>query len=80
MYKRQSLDIVSLYTNIPVKQTIDILNNNLLTTKKLDTQKIQELILLLKTILEQNYFTFDDGYYFQRDSLAMGSPLSLIHI
>ena len=75
-YKLASLDIVSLYTNVPVKQTIDILNNNLLTTKKLDTQKIQELILLLKTVLQQNYFTFDDGYYFQRDGLAMGSPLS----
>ena len=39
-------------------------------------QKINELIKLLTVVLEQNYFTFDNGFFTQDDGLAMGSPLS----
>ena len=31
---------------------------------------------LLKIILKQNYFEFNEKYYLQHDGLAMGSPLS----
>ena len=75
-YKLASIDIVNLYTNIPANQTLDILNDNLHDTNKLDTQLIKELITILRLILQQNYFTFNGNYYIQTEGLAMGSPLS----
>ena len=74
-YKLASFDIVNLYTNIPVNQTLDILNDNLHDTNKLDTQLIKELITILRLILQQNYFTFNGNYYIQTDGLAMGCLL-----
>jgi hypothetical protein len=75
-YKLASLDIVNLYTNIPITETIQILRNNLIVTKKLDIESIHELIDLLQLLLDQNYFTHDNLYFSQREGLAMGSPLS----
>ena len=43
-YKLASFDIVNLYTNIPVNQTLDILYNNLIKSNKLDSHSINELI------------------------------------
>ena len=76
-YKLASFDIVNLYTNIPVNQTLDILYNNLIKSNKLDAQSMNELICILRVILQQNYFTFNGRYYIQRDGLAMGSPCLL---
>jgi hypothetical protein len=36
----------------------------------------QQIIILLKTILEQNYFTFLDNTYQPEKGVSMGSPLS----
>ena len=75
-YKLVSLDIVNLYTNIPINDTLNILRDNLMKCNKLNTQAIDELLNLLEVILKQNYFEFNDRFYSQRDGLAMGSPLS----
>ena len=40
-------------------------------------QEVQELIMLLRVILSQNYFTFDNRFFAQDDGLAMGSPCLL---
>ena len=50
-YKLASFDIVNLYTNIPVNQTLDILYNNLIKSNKLDAQSINELICILSCLL-----------------------------
>jgi hypothetical protein len=47
-----------------------IMNNNYI-----DTNTIHEIILI-NTILEQNYFQFDNKYYKQKEGLAMGAPTS----
>lgn len=73
-----SLDITNLYTNIPVNTTIEIIKTNLENNSTMDSKHIKELITMLKTVLEQNYFIFNDSYYIQEDGLAMGSPLSSI--
>ena len=70
-----SFDIINLYTNIPVTETLQILRNNLFESNKLNAEMIEELMGLLEVILGQNYFTFNDQFYSQRDGLAMGSPL-----
>ena len=75
-HKLASFDITDLYTNIPVKDTLKILRNNLSDSCCMNTQMINELINLLEVVLKQNYFTFDGLFYFQDDGLAMGSPLS----
>ena len=74
--KIASFDVVNMYTNIPINETIDILHNNLMITKKLDIIKIRELISLVTTILKQNYFTFNNEFFIQEEGLGMGSPLS----
>ena len=59
-----------------MEESIEILKNNLIDTKKLGIKEINELIHLLKIILKQNYFKFNNKIYSQNKGLAMGSPLS----
>jgi hypothetical protein len=75
-YKIASFDIENLYTNVPVTDTIDILKENLIRKATMNTQEINELIILVQKILKQNYFTFNGQFYSQSKGLAMGSPLS----
>ena len=75
-YKLASFDIVNLYTNILVADTLRILRNNLVNTNKLDIDSTNELMDLLKLVLDQNYFTHDKQFFTQHDGVAMGSPLS----
>jgi len=69
-----SFDIKDLYVNIPIKDTIKITEDIL---SEHNTEPItQQIIILLKTILEQNYFTFLDNIYQTEKGVSMGSPLS----
>ena len=71
-----SYDVTSLFTNIPLKETIDIAinlifndNPNLNITKK-------ELIKLFLFATSQTHFIFNGKFYNQIDGVAMGSPLT----
>ena len=75
-YRLASFDVTNLYTNVPVDETMTILRNSLINTNRLGRNEIDELMQLLKTILKQNYFSYDNEYFMQEDGLAMGSPLS----
>ena len=75
-YKFVSMDIVNLYTNIPVLETLTILKENLTRTGILNKKQIEELLSLLQIIVQQNYYTHDNKYFNQKEGLAMGSPLS----
>ena len=55
-YKLISFDIVNLYTNVPVSETLRLLRTNLVNTNKLDANCINEILELLGVILDQNYF------------------------
>ena len=83
-YKLVSLDIVNLYTNIPINDTLNILRDNLMKCNKLNTQAIDELINLLKVILNQNYFEFDNRFYSHKEihkhlHMDAAYPWSKIH-
>ena len=71
-----SLDIVSLYTNIPVDKAIrnleDVLSK-ITTPLKLSKKKIIKLVQLCTASC---HFTFKDTAYTQIRGLPMGSPLS----
>ena len=71
-----SYDVTSLFTNIPLQETIDIAinlifnhNPNLNITKK-------ELKKLFLFATSQTHFIFNSKFYNQIDGVAMGSPLA----
>ena len=73
-----SLDIKSLFTNIPLNETIsncvsDLHNKNLYNGK-LSKRKLSKLLV---TANSESSFIFDYLLYKQIDGVAMGSPLGL---
>ena len=71
-----SLDVDSLFTNIPLDETIDICVNQLF--ENIDTVegfKKSELKQLLYLATKESYFMFNGLLYKQTDGIAMGSPL-----
>lgn len=73
--KLLSLDVDSLFTNVPVNETLDIMTR-LLEMKRLHPIEISEIVELTQICMKQNYFKFNDKIYLQTEGLAMGSPLS----
>jgi hypothetical protein len=71
-----SFDIKNMYTNIPKEDIINIINNILNNNIEIQSNIQNEIIHILKTIMEQNYFQFDQKYYKQVEGLAMGAPTS----
>jgi len=69
-----TLDIKDLYVNIPIKESISITKTQLLTHN--DKHTANQIIMLLQTILGQNYFTFQNQIYQPDKGVAMGSPIS----
>ena len=75
-----SFDIKSLFTNIPLQETIDLIICQLFPNdrsifhgfSRSDFRKALELTAL------DSYFTFNDQIYLQCDGVAMGSPLGPI--
>jgi len=70
-------DIKDLYVNIPIKETINIINDKM-KANRLDTQLRLQTINILEAILSQNYFQWDDSFYQPNKGVAMGSPISAI--
>ena len=72
-----SFDIKSLFTNIPLNQTIQICLDALYRDQSIPTPRIPESLLkkmLLKATADVE-FSFDDSIFQQIDGVAMGSPL-----
>ena len=61
-YKLVSFDIVDLYTNVPIDETLKLLKQNLINNNTLEIRKINQLMLILEIVLNQNYFSFDGSY------------------
>ena len=71
-----SFDVVSLFTNIPLEETIEICTNKLFkeseTVEGLSKTEFKELLSLAT---KDSHFIFDGTLYKQIDGVAMGSPL-----
>ena len=71
-----SFDVTSLFTNIPVGETIEIISNqifaNCVVFEGLDRS---QFIQLLSLAVRNCHFTFNNRIYQQIDGVAMGSPL-----
>ena len=71
-----SLDVDSLFTNIPLDDTIDICINQLFeNTDTVEGFTKSELKELLCLATKESYFIFNGLLYRQTDGVAMGSPL-----
>ena len=71
-----SLDIISLYTNVPIKKCLNLLLKHL---KKINFNlpfppKI--FIEIIRLITDMTYFQFNNNFYKQKFGLPMGNPLS----
>ena len=75
--KFTSLHIASMYSNVPTKEVINIIEL-LGTHPNVYPAITKELITVTNTIMKQNYFTFLNNWYTQNDGLAMGAPTSPI--
>ncbi|KAK5648492.1 hypothetical protein RI129_003384 [Pyrocoelia pectoralis] len=73
-----SLDIKSMYTNIPLELVTSSLHNNWKLIKKHTSIPKNEFIEAIKFVLKSTYFTFQNQLYSQTQGLAMGQPLSSI--
>ena len=74
-----SFDVVSLFTNVPVDETCNIIKQKLLDDISLHERtqlSVDEIIDLLKLCLSNTCFQWRDSFYEQTSGAAMGSPLS----
>ena len=72
-----SYDVQSLFTNVPIHETIAIILEKIFTSD--DTLyygiNTSEFSTLLKLAVSDNHFIFNDQIYKQTEGMAMGSPL-----
>ena len=72
-----SFDVSSLFTNVPVKETIEIILNRCFENREskfhgLSRRQLKELLGLC---VQKGIFKFNDVYYEQVDCVSMGNPL-----
>ena len=71
-----SFDVTSLFTNIPLEETIQICLNKLYSDNdKVNNLTRKQLSKLLNIACRENHFMFNGKMYDQIDGVAMGSPL-----
>ena len=71
-----SFDIDSLFTNIPLNETIDLCTKKLFQGKrKYKGLTKSEFKTLLSFAVKDSFFLFNGKYYKQLDGVAMGSHL-----
>ena len=76
-----SHDVVSLFTNTPIPQSIEIIKNRLQKDKSLKKRTLltpDDIVELLNFIRTTTYFVFRGQVYQQKFGTAMGSPVSPI--
>ena len=71
-----SLDLDSLFTNIPLEETTNICTNLLYNNVDvIDGKNESDFVSLLSLATQGSYFMFNDILYKQKDGVAMGSSL-----
>ena len=76
-----SLDVESLFTNVPVEATVDIIcnscyNHPTLSPPPLEREDLKSLLLLCTTSCP--FTNIDGSMYIQKDGVSMGSPLGVL--
>ena len=76
-----SFDVTSLYTNVPIKDTLVIIKD--LLEKDADLQKKTKippdsLLEIIEFLLTRTWFKFNEKFLTQTDGVAMGGPASSV--
>ena len=75
-----SFDVTSLYTNIPIIDTLNIIkdyvNNDDQFSRNTDIPK-DKFLDLVNLVLTTTWYTFNSQFYQQTDDVAMGGPAFL---
>ena len=75
-YKFISFDAISLFTNVPLAKTIDIILKRVYNEKLVTTNLTKRTMKkLLKDACSKTAFTLNDKIYKQIDGVSLGSPL-----
>ena len=69
-----SFDVTSLYTNVPVKESIERCADLLFKHTQFASLDKETFIVLAELACCNVVFSTHRGYYIQKDGLAMGSP------
>ena len=71
-----SFDVKSLFTNVPLDETIEIILNRIYNKSEISTDITKsEMKELLSLFIKSVHFKFDGNIYVQNDGVVMGSPL-----
>ena len=80
-YRFVSFNLVSLFTNVPLKRTIDIILKRVFEDKLIDTTLTKRVLKkLLLDCATKTAFSFDNKFYEQTDGVSMGSCLAPVFI
>jgi hypothetical protein len=77
-YRMLTLDIISLDTNIPNIEVIELITMELQDRSHYDVNIQKEVTVLIKVTMKQNYFEFEDTVREHENGTPMGSPISSI--
>jgi len=77
-YDLISLDVISLFTNIPISLALEGVANRWDKIKEGTNIPMDEFLKAVKMILDSTVFTFNNKIYKQKFGTPMGSPLSPI--
>jgi hypothetical protein len=61
-----TFDVVSLFTKVPLEDTMQLLSQHL----------DEQMVVLITHVLTTTYFLYNVSFYYQKDGIAMGSPLA----
>ena len=74
-----SLDVVSLFTNVPLKKTVDIILKRIHTDKEITTALTKRSLLkLILDTCQKTAFSFNGKLYKQTDGASMGGSLGSV--
>jgi hypothetical protein len=76
-----NFDVVSLFTNVPVSEALQVIKNKLHNDATLAEQsvlQVEAIVELLEVCLRTTYFQVDDKFFQQKNNVAVGSSLSSI--
>ena len=71
-----SFDVISLFTNVPIDETINIIKKRFFNNGRLlDQMNFKTFEKLLRQCVQKSHFIFNKQFYEQCDGVSMGSPL-----
>ena len=78
-----SFDVRSLFTNVPIAESIQVIYDRLVKDMCLEERTIliltaERIVEMLELCLRSTYFSYQGVFYEQKEGAAMGSPVSAV--